>query len=68
MPAKTLIERFLSCVRPALEEQGDWEEVSSLLAATLAGGNGANRQRRAFARRQRLKDVVDLLIAETSAE
>ncbi|MDQ6637755.1 MAG: carboxylate-amine ligase [Candidatus Dormibacteraeota bacterium] len=67
VPAKTLIERFLSFVRPALEEQGDWEEVSSLLAATLAGGNGANRQRRAFARRQRLKDVVDLLIAETSA-
>ncbi|MDQ6898043.1 MAG: carboxylate-amine ligase [Candidatus Dormibacteraeota bacterium] len=66
VPAKTLIQSFLSFVRPALEEQGDWEEVSSLLTATLARGNGANRQRKAFARRQNLADVVDAVITETS--
>jgi len=67
VPARTLIAKLVGFLRPALEEQGDWEDVTSLLEATLVRGNGANRQRRAFARRQQLEDVVDLVIAETSA-
>jgi carboxylate-amine ligase len=65
--AKKLIEKLLLFVRPALEEHGDWEEVSALAGETLKQGNGANRQRRVYERAGQLKDVVDALI-ETTAE
>ncbi len=65
VPARGLVEGLLGWVRPALEDAGDWEEVSALVRQTLDGGNGAVRQRRAFERSGRLEDVVDLLIEET---
>ena len=64
-PAREVVDRMLEVLRPALDESGDWERVSSLVAGVVAGGTGAARQRRAFARRQRLEDVVDLVLAET---
>jgi glutamate---cysteine ligase / carboxylate-amine ligase len=64
--AREVIEALLAFTRPALEEQGDWVEVSALVDATLEQGNGARRQRRAYERAGRLEDVVDMLIEETA--
>jgi carboxylate-amine ligase len=66
VPARDMIERLLAFTRPALEEHGDWEEVSSLAGVTLERGNGAMRQRRIYERAGQLADVVDMLIEETS--
>jgi carboxylate-amine ligase len=66
VPAKKMIEKLLLFVRPALEEHGDWEEVSALAGETLKQGNGANRQRRVYERAGQLEDVVDTLIEMTA--
>jgi carboxylate-amine ligase len=63
--AHDLVERLLARLRGALEEDGAWEEVSELVGATLRRGNGAARQRAAFARGSSVDEVVDLIIAET---
>ncbi len=68
VPARELINKLLSFARPALEDFGDWDEVSALVEATLEGGNGAQRQRRAYAREEKLEDVVDNLVEETGLE
>jgi glutamate---cysteine ligase / carboxylate-amine ligase len=65
-PARSMVEKFLSFVRPSLEEHGEWDEVSAIARETVERGNGATRQRQAYARAGRLEDVVDLIIAETS--
>ena len=67
VPAR-MIEKLLSFARPALEEAGDWEEVSALVYETLERGNGAIRQRQAYERAGRLEDVVGMLIEETTRE
>lgn len=66
IPAHELIEQFLTFVHPALEEHGDWDEVSAIVSDIMHHGTGATRQREAYKRNQRLEDVVDLLIAETA--
>ncbi len=66
VPAADLIAAFLDYLRPALAETGDWDEVSGLVEQTLTGGNGAARQRAAYARAGKFEDVVDLLIEETA--
>jgi glutamate---cysteine ligase / carboxylate-amine ligase len=66
VPAREIIEKLLTFVRPALEEHGDWEEISALVSETLERGNGARRQRRTYKRTGRLEDVVDMLIEETA--
>jgi glutamate---cysteine ligase / carboxylate-amine ligase len=66
VPAREVIEKLLAFTCPALEEDGDWEEVSALVRGTLRQGNGARRQRRAYERAGRLEDVVDMLIEETA--
>jgi carboxylate-amine ligase len=65
--APVVIRRLVEGLRPQLEESADWELVSGLAEEALARGSSAERQRRAFARRGRLADVVDLLLAETRA-
>jgi glutamate---cysteine ligase / carboxylate-amine ligase len=65
-PAHSMVMALLDWVRPALEDAGDWDEVSTLVADTLRHGNGATRQRAAFAQRGNMQDVVDLLVRETS--
>jgi len=65
-PAREIIEKLLTFARPALEEGGDWEEISTLVHETLEHGNGANRQRRTYERAGRLEDVVDMLVEETA--
>ena len=65
-PAPEIVGRLLDTLRPALEEFGDWETVRALVEETLRRGNGAQRQRAAFARRENLDDVVELILAETA--
>lgn len=66
LPVFEVIEQLLLHLRPALEEYGDWEEVSEIVRATLTRGNGATRQRAAFRRADNFEDVVDLIMAETA--
>ncbi len=66
VPAREVIHELLAFARPALEDFGDWEEVSQLVEETLEGGNGAQRQRRVYGQRKRLEDVVDALAEETA--
>ncbi len=54
-------------MRPALEAEGDWDEVRAQVQDTLERGNGAQRQRAAYQRAGRWEDVVDLIVAETAA-
>jgi Uncharacterized conserved protein len=67
LPATDMVDRLLAFVRPALVDLGDWERVRALVAQVVDGGTGAVRQRRAFERRHRLQDVVDLVLEETAA-
>jgi glutamate---cysteine ligase / carboxylate-amine ligase len=68
LPASHMIERFLYFVRPALEMYGDWEEISSLVHATMSRGSGADRQRVVYQHTGSLEEVVSYLIAETARE
>ncbi|BFU43474.1 glutamate--cysteine ligase [Krasilnikovia sp. MM14-A1004] len=63
--AAVAVERLVADLRPWLEELGDWEQVFDLSVSALSRGSSAARQRRAMARRGRLSDVVDLLLADT---
>jgi glutamate---cysteine ligase / carboxylate-amine ligase len=65
-PAHELIENFLALLRPALEMQGDWEEVAGLTRHALQYGSGAARQCAVFARTQNMEDVVQYIIDETA--
>jgi len=65
VPAHDLVERLLTRLRDALEEDGAWEEVSGLVYATLSRGNGAARQRAAFDRANSWEGVVDYILTET---
>jgi len=66
VPAPQMIEKMMIYLRPALEENGDWQEVSALVGSTLKHGNGAMRQRQTYEHAGRLQDVVHLLIEETA--
>ena len=65
-PAAEVVEKLLTYLRPALEEDGNWEEVAALTRYTLARGNGATRQRQAYARAENFEAVVDLIVSETA--
>ena len=65
VPALEMVRNLLDLLEPALAGHGESEEVASLVGRTLSRGTGASRQRRAFSQRERMEDVVDLLIAET---
>jgi carboxylate-amine ligase len=67
VPARELVDTLTARLRPALEELGDWDEVSAQVDTVFGRGTAATRQRRAFARAGHLEDVVDLLLAETVA-
>ncbi|MDQ3753977.1 MAG: carboxylate-amine ligase, partial [Acidobacteriota bacterium] len=65
-PARSVVEKFLASLRPSLEECGEWDEISTLVHELVARGNGATRQRAAYARGGRFEDVVDLIVKETA--
>lgn len=66
-PAAQVVGRLVDLCRPALEDEGDWEEVSGTVAKVLADGHGAARQRRSYERTGRLEGVVEAVVAETNA-
>jgi glutamate---cysteine ligase / carboxylate-amine ligase len=68
LPAADLARRLLDTARPALEEHGEFDRVSGWLSALIQTGSGADRQRRAAARRGRLSDVVDHLVGHTAPQ
>jgi carboxylate-amine ligase len=65
IPAAVAVERLVGDLRPQLEELGDWEQVFDLSVQQLSRGSSAARQRRAYGRRGRVSDVVDLVVADT---
>ena len=67
VPARTLIEKLLDFVREALESEGDWQQVTQQVEATLQHGNGAERQRAAYQRAGRWEDVLELIKKETAS-
>jgi carboxylate-amine ligase len=67
-PAADVIGDLLEYVRPALVETGDEHLVEAGIAAVLARGNGAVRQRAVFARTGSLPDVVADLARVTSGQ
>ena len=66
LPAKTVINNLLNKVRPALEQNGDWETISELISKTLQNGNAAQRQKQVYQETQSYESVVDYLIRETA--
>lgn len=58
-PGGELLDDLLGYLRPDLESHGEWERVAATVAEIRHAGTGAQRQRRAFARRGVLPDVVD---------
>ncbi|MEU8166847.1 carboxylate--amine ligase/circularly permuted type 2 ATP-grasp protein [Micromonospora sp. NPDC049004] len=65
VPAAEAVGRLVTDLRPQLEATGDAEQVRELTRYALERGSSAARQRRAYERRGRLADVVDLLLDET---
>jgi carboxylate-amine ligase len=65
LPAREVIDGFLGRLRPALEEVGDWDEVSALVAKVAADGTGADRQRRILAETGDRRAVLDFIVKET---
>ncbi|HTJ76347.1 MAG TPA: glutamate--cysteine ligase [Acidimicrobiales bacterium] len=57
-PAPEVVTELLDHVRPGLEAHGDWETVGEGTTRIVSEGNGARRQRAAFARRRDPHDVV----------
>ena len=64
--APEMIEKLLTYVRSALDEYGEWKEISALVRQVLAKGTGAARQRAAYAQSGTLEGVVDFVVAETA--
>jgi carboxylate-amine ligase len=68
VPAAVLNRNFVSAPRSALETHGDDALVHELCEMALARGSCASRQRDVLARRDRITDVVDAIVAETRGE
>lgn len=56
----------METLRPALEAEGDWHQVSTAVDQVLARGNGAQRQRQWRSQMGEWPYVVDRLIRETT--
>ena len=67
VPAADAVRDLLTFVAPALEDWGEGDEVTELVERVLANGTSAQRQRDVYSHRRSLDDVVDWLVAETSA-
>jgi carboxylate-amine ligase len=65
LPAYELVYKMLDFVRPALEAEGDWQEVSSGITRLLQTGNGAMRQRAIYKKTGNTHDVVDYVVSQT---
>ena len=65
--ANAAVGSLVSGLRPQLEANNDWGQTSALAERALRRGSAADWQRRAYARRGRLSDVVDDLLTQTRA-
>jgi glutamate---cysteine ligase / carboxylate-amine ligase len=65
IPARTLLDRLVDHVRPALEATGDYDLVFDELHRVTHEGHGAMRQRRAWQRHHEVSDVVAQAAAAT---
>ena len=65
-PATEVVDTLLTFLRPDLEDAGEWDEISALVAQTVARGTGAARQRDVFKRSGSMVDLVHWLAAETA--
>ena len=65
LPAKDLINKFLSYLRPGLEKFGDWDEISAAVQKILEQGNGAQRQLAVYEKNQSFEEVVDYIVEQT---
>lgn len=61
-PAEAVTDELLAFVRDALDEHGDTEEVVALVHQIVERGNGAQRQRAAYARDGDLRDVIHAVL------
>ncbi|GAA4283890.1 glutamate--cysteine ligase [Brevibacterium daeguense] len=67
-PAAEVVDRLLVHLRPVLDETGDRAVVEAVVADILRSGNGAARQRGAYAVRGEMADVVESAIALTHSD
>jgi carboxylate-amine ligase len=58
-PARRAIAELIERLEPELTKRQEWASVTESVEAIFARGTGADRQRRAYAARQRMADVVD---------
>ncbi|AOS63454.1 carboxylate-amine ligase [Actinoalloteichus hymeniacidonis] len=65
LPGRVLIDRMIAWARPGLAAMGDEAVVTALLAASRRAESPVARQRAAFARRNSIQDVVELLARRT---
>jgi carboxylate-amine ligase len=65
IPATDAIQNLLALIRPALEQQGDWEFVSQQVEKILSQGNSAERQRKIYQAKGDRQAIVDYLVAQT---
>jgi carboxylate-amine ligase len=61
VPTGVVLDDLIELTAPALEAAGDLEFAREGKERLVTDGGGADRQRQAFAKRQRGQDVVDLL-------
>ncbi len=64
-PAVDLLGALIDRVAPALRTVGDYEFVRDGLGRLLERGNGAQRQRAAWQRRDEISDVIDAVATAT---
>ncbi|GAB3812379.1 glutamate--cysteine ligase [Tessaracoccus terricola] len=57
-PASHVVTEFLRQIRPALDENGEWDRVDAVALELLTFGTGATRQRTAYGARSDRDDVV----------
>jgi carboxylate-amine ligase len=64
-PAWTVAGQLLTHVGPALTRNGDYQHVADTFDRLRTTGTGAERQRRAYARRSLLTDVLDDVVSRS---
>ncbi|GAB3894649.1 carboxylate-amine ligase [Spirosoma agri] len=64
--APELIDSFLTYIRPALEEYGDWSEIDQLVKRVVKEGTGSARQRSEYDRCGNYEAVVDYMVSESA--
>jgi carboxylate-amine ligase len=64
-PVGMVANHLLAYTREPLREYGDFDAAAAFVSQVRSQGNGGDRQRRAFSRKNDLRDVVDDLSRQT---